>query len=109
MKRSAISKLKTDDLCNCEMPGTCGQHIDHINNRVYQLHSLFGVVRSMGGPLGMQEVGMAPNDMAGLAWIADDLLEEIEEHADKLHEHFTKGLASRHECMGRTQPRPAAT
>jgi hypothetical protein len=95
------------DLCDCKTLHS-GQHIDHINNRVYQLHSLFGVVRSMGGTAGLQEVGMAPNDMAGLAWLADDLLEEVEEHADKLHEHFTKGQASCPECMGRTQPRPAA-
>lgn len=91
-----------DDPCNCKIPFD-GQHIDHINQRIYQLHALFGVVRSMASK-DAPEVDMAPEDLAGVAWLADDLLDEVEEHADKLHEHFIKGQASRPASKGRTQP-----
>lgn len=108
MKRAATSKPKSIvrenvpaqvSPCKCELPAD--DHMDIIDRRVDQLRALCGVAISLGSKTDKQEVGLLPADLGAVASFADELLEEIEEHADKLHEH---DMASRPACKGRTKP-----
>lgn len=108
MKRVATSKPKSIarenapaqvSPCKCELPA--GDHTDIIALRVDQLRALCGMAISLGCKTDKQEVGLLPADLGAVASIADELLEEIEEHADKLHEHY---MASRPAGKGRTEP-----
>lgn len=117
MKRAAESKPKSivrenvpaqDDPCKCELP--YGDHADLIALRVDQLRALCGMAISLGSKTDKQEVGLLPADLGAVASLADELLEEIEEHADTLEEHLTQaiqGQASRPVGEARTQPSSA--
>lgn len=59
--------------------------IDRINQRVLQLHGVFGVVRTLTSLPDMRGVDLCPGDLGNLAWLIDDLLDEINEQADALH------------------------
>jgi hypothetical protein len=70
-------------------PPYLADNIDHINNRVLQLHGVFGVLRSLSNQ--SQEVGVFPDDLGNLAWLVDDLLDEINASADKLFDQLSSG------------------
>lgn len=59
--------------------------IDRINRRVLQLHGIFGVVCTLTSLPDMRCVDLYPGDLGNLAWLVDDLLDEINEQADALH------------------------
>lgn len=69
-------------------PPYLADNIDHINNRVLQLHGVFGVVRSLTTQ--DQEVGIVPDDLGNLAWLVDDILDEIDTSANKLFDQLTQ-------------------
>lgn len=59
--------------------------IDRINQRVLQLRGVFGVVSTLTSLPDSPDVNLHPGDLGNLAWLVDDLLNEINEQADALH------------------------